>query len=79
MTPSASFRVALVQMVSTPSVAENLDAAEKLVARAAGRGAKLVALPEYFCILGLRDTDKVAVKEKEGAGPIQEFLSGTAK
>jgi nitrilase len=79
VTPSAPFRVALVQMVSTPSVAENLDAAEKLVARAARQGAKLVALPEYFCILGLRDTDKVAVKEKEGAGPIQEFLSGTAK
>jgi nitrilase len=79
VTPSAPFRVALVQMVSTPSVAENLHAAEKLVARAAGRGAKLVALPEYFCILGLRDTDKVAAKENEGAGPIQEFLSGTAK
>lgn len=79
MTPSAPFRVALVQMVSTPSVAENLDAAGKLIARAAGEGAKLVALPEYFCILGLRDTDKVAVKEKEGAGPIQDFLSGTAK
>jgi nitrilase len=66
-------------MVSTPSVAENLDAVGKLVARAAGEGAKLVALPEYFCIMGLRDTDKVAVKEKEGAGPIQEFLSGAAK
>jgi nitrilase len=66
-------------MVSTPSVAENLDAAGKLIARAAGEGAKLVALPEYFCILGLRDTDKVAVKEKEGAGPIQDFLAGTAK
>jgi predicted amidohydrolase len=79
MMPSTPFRAALVQMVSTPSVAENLDAAEKLIAQAAAQGAKLVALPEYFCILGLRDTDKVAVKEKDGAGPIQEFLAASAK
>lgn len=79
MTTSALFRVALVQMVSTPNVAENLDAARTLIARAAAQGAKLVALPEYFCILGLRDTDKVAVKEKDGAGPIQEFLAATAR
>ena len=79
MTARAPFRVGLVQMVSTPSVAENLDAAGKLVAQAAGQGAKLVALPEYFCILGARDTDKVAARERDGSGPIQEFLSGTAK
>jgi nitrilase len=66
-------------MVSAPSVAENLAAAGKLIARAAEQGAKLVALPEYFCILGMRDTDKVAAKEKEGAGPIQEFLSASAR
>src|SRR5947208_15917213 len=66
-------------MVSTPRVGENLSVAAKLVARAAGRGAKLVVLPEYFCILGMRDTDKVAAKEKDGAGPIQEFLGETAR
>ena len=79
MTQSVSFRAAAVQMVSTPKVAENLKVAGKLVADAAGKGAKLVVLPEYFCILGLRDTDKVAAKEKDGAGPIQEFLSATAR
>src|SRR5258708_5113282 len=79
MTASAGFKVAVVQMVSTPRVEENLAAAAKLVARAAKQGAKLIALPEYFCILGMRDTDKVAAREKDGAGPIQEFLSGTAK
>ena len=79
MTPGAPFRVALVQMVSTPNVAENLDAAEKLIAQAAAQGAKLVALPEYFCILGVRDTDKVAAKEQDGAGPIQEFLAASAR
>jgi len=74
-----AFKVAVVQMVSTPAVEENLAAAAKLVGEAAERGARLVALPEYFCILGIRDTDKVAAREKDGAGPIQEFLSGTAK
>src|SRR5260221_9897019 len=66
-------------MVSTPKVEENLASAAKLVGEAAGQGARLVALPEYFCILGMRDTEKVAAREKDGAGPIQEFLSGTAK
>jgi deaminated glutathione amidase len=79
VTPGASFRVGLVQMVSTPRAAENLDAAAKLIAQAAAQGAKLVALPEYFCILGLRDTDKVAAREKDGAGPIQEFLAASAR
>ncbi len=42
-------------------------------------GAKLVVLPEYFAIMGLKDTDKVAVREQDGSGPIQDFLSTTAK
>jgi deaminated glutathione amidase len=75
----APFRVGLVQMVSTPSVPENLSSAAKLVAEAAGLGAKLVVLPEYFCILGMRDTDKVAAREENGAGPIQDFLAEAAK
>jgi deaminated glutathione amidase len=36
-------------------------------------------LPEYFCILGQRDTDKVAVRETLGSGPIQDFLAGAAR
>ena len=79
MSTNAQFRVGLIQMVSTPAVAENLESAAKLIAQAAAQGAKLVALPEYFCILGLRDTDKVAAKEKDGVGPIQEFLGASAK
>jgi predicted amidohydrolase len=74
----APFKIAAVQMVSTPNVEENLAAAGELVAQAAGQGAKLVALPEYFCILGMRQGDKVAAREKDGAGPIQEFLAAAA-
>ena len=77
MTGSA-FKAAVVQMVSTPKVEENLDAAAGLIAQAAEQGAKLVALPEYFCILGMRDRDKVAAREKDGAGPIQDFLAASA-
>ena len=72
-------RVAAVQMVSGPSVAGNLEEAGRLIAVAAARGAQLVALPEYFAILGLKDTDKVDVREAEGDGPIQAFLSNAAR
>ncbi len=72
------FKVAAVQMVSEPEVQANLAVAGELIARAAGEGAKLVALPEYFCILGLRDRDKVNVREDYGHGPIQDFLAEAA-
>ncbi len=72
------FRVAAVQMVSEPEVQANLAVAGELIARAAGEGAQLVALPEYFCILGQRDRDKVLVREEYGHGPIQDFLAATA-
>ena len=76
------FKVAAIQMVSTPVVAENLASAAELVARAAAQGAELVALPEYFCILGRTETDKIEVRERFesgcNAGPIQEWLAATA-
>jgi nitrilase len=72
-------RVAAIQMVSAPEVAPNLAAAGRLVAAAAAAGARLVALPEYFCILGRHETDKVKAREPDGAGPIQGFLAETAR
>ncbi|HEX2650850.1 MAG TPA: carbon-nitrogen hydrolase family protein [Burkholderiales bacterium] len=78
MTPQPT-RVAAIQMVSAPEVAPNLEAAGRLVAEAAHAGAKLVALPEYFCILGRHETDKVKAGEAEGAGPIQDFLAEAAR
>jgi nitrilase len=73
------FRIAAIQMASGPNVEGNLHEAGRLVAMAAELGAKLVALPEHFAIMGMRDRDKVAVREAEGKGPIQQFLSDTAK
>ena len=72
-----SIRVAAVQMVSKPDVAANLRDAAALIGEAADQGARLVALPEYFCLMG-RETDKVAAKEADGSGPIQDFLAETA-
>jgi nitrilase len=72
-------RVAAVQMVSTPRVEENLQIAGRLVSEAVAQGADLVALPEYFPIMGLSDGDKVKVREADGCGPIQDFLAETAR
>jgi nitrilase len=73
------FRLAAVQMVSAPEVAPNLQAAERLVGAAAAAGARLVALPENFYIIGRHEGDKVKVKEKDGCGAIQDFLSRLSK
>ncbi|HWA13371.1 MAG TPA: carbon-nitrogen hydrolase family protein [Burkholderiales bacterium] len=73
------FRIAGVQMASGPNVPANLNEAGRLIEMAAAQGAKLVALPEYFAIMGMRPTDKVKVREKEGEGPIQDFLAETAR
>ena len=72
-------KIAALQTVSTPDVARNLDAAARLIAVAAGAGAALVALPEYFCLMGQRDTDKLGVAETPGRGPIQDFLAAQAR
>lgn len=71
-------KVAAVQMVSAPEVATNLEAAARLIAEAAAAGARLVALPENFYLIGRHEADKVKVREADGKGPIQDFLAGAA-
>ncbi|HJV07806.1 MAG TPA: carbon-nitrogen hydrolase family protein [Chromobacteriaceae bacterium] len=73
------FIAAAVQMVSGTQVSANLDKAAKLVAEAAQQGAKLVVLPEYFCLMGQHDQDKVACREEYGHGPIQQALAELAR
>jgi nitrilase len=72
-------RVAAVQMVSTPDVNDNLATARRLVAEAAAAGATLVTLPEYWPVMGMRDTDKVRYAEPEGSGPIQDCMAQLAR
>ncbi|MDO9054861.1 MAG: carbon-nitrogen hydrolase family protein [Gallionella sp.] len=75
----STFKVAAIQMASGPNVAGNLSEARRLIANAAGQGARLVVLPEFFAIMGMSEQDKVAVREQPGSGPIQDFLSETAR
>ena len=72
-------RVAAVQMVSSASLPANLEAAERLVGAAAGEGARIVALPENFYLIGGHEGDKVKLRERDGAGPIQDFLAAAAR
>lgn len=72
-------KVAAVQMVSTPRVEDNLASAGRLLAQAAAEGCELAVLPEYFCLMGRQDTDKLAVREAAGEGPIQAFLASAAR
>lgn len=72
-------KLATVQMVSGAAVAPNLERARRLLQQAAASGAEVALLPEYFCLLGHRDTDKLAASEAFGSGPIQQFLSDAAR
>jgi nitrilase len=67
--------MASIQMVSTPSLNENLETAARLIKAATDSGAQIAVLPEYFCLMGLKDTDKVNAREVAGSGPIQERLA----
>ncbi len=71
-------KIAAVQMISGPDVVPNLATAARLVAEAAAGGARLVALPEYFPFIGASDEARLAARETEGCGPIQDFLAETA-
>jgi nitrilase len=66
-------------MISGPDVAPNLATAGRLIAEAAASGAQLVALPEYFPLIGASDVDRLAARESEGSGPIQDFLAAAAR
>ena len=72
-------KIAAIQMISGPDVAPNLATAGRLIADAAAAGAQLVALPEYFPLIGASDGDRLAARERDGSGPIQDFLAGTAR
>ena len=72
-------KVAAIQMVSGTRIDDNLRDAHALLLRAAQAGAELAVLPEYFCVMGQRDTDKLALQELLGKGPIQDWLAATAR
>jgi predicted amidohydrolase len=72
-------KVAALQMVSGLTLEGNLLAARALLEQASQAGCELAVLPEYFCLLGRKDTDKLALREQQGEGPIQRLLSASAR
>ena len=68
-------KIAAVQMASGPNVNANLTEAGRLIAMAADAGARMVVLPENFAIMGMSEIDKVNIREQDGQGLIQDFLS----
>ena len=72
-------KVAAIQMVSGVSLQANLDSARGLLAQAAQGGAQLAVLPEYFCLMGHQDRDKLSARESFGDGAVQRFLAQAAR
>jgi predicted amidohydrolase len=72
-------KVAAIQMVSGQNADANLSQALQLIEQAAHAGAELVGLPEYFCLIGQHDSDKLAIQEPIGHGPMQDALRQAAK
>ena len=77
-------RVAAIQMVSTPTIEQNLFAAARLISQAAEKGAELIVLPEVFATLeGLSPLAEVGEIAHPaipalGATPLQDFLASQA-
>lgn len=65
-------------MVSGPSVADNLESAERLIVQAAAQQAELVLLPENFAYFGGKKTLQLGRDESSPEGPIRQFLSRQA-
>jgi len=72
-------KIAALQMESSSRVAVNLVQAQKLLDEAARAGAELAVLPEYFCLMGQHEQDKLAIAEEFGHGPLQQFLADAAR
>ncbi len=72
-------KMAALQMVSGTDLSANLATARRLLEQAAHLGAELAVLPEYFCLMGQRDADKLTLAEQPGHGPIQAMLGQAAR
>ncbi len=58
-----NIRAAAVQMISSTDPDANIDTMKCLVRQAAEQGADWVLLPEYWPLMGCKDTDKLAFAE----------------
>lgn len=76
--PSPKQRVAAAQMATGPNLTANLLEADRLVREAADAGAGLVVLPENFAFMGKQDREVLGLRERDGEGQLQAFLSEVA-
>lgn len=82
-------KVAALQMVSCAQRDENLSQAQRLLTLAAEQDAELAVLPEYFCMMGHADADKLHIQEPfvpqplniqdPARAPIQTFMATAAR
>lgn len=71
--------VAAIQMCSSQNIDDNLNVARQLIQEAVLKKAQLIVLPENFAFMGLKNEDRLKIKEELGKGKIQDFLSHMAK
>jgi nitrilase len=76
---SAVTLVAALQMTSTAEVEANVAEATRLIAEAAGAGARLAVLPENFALMAGSRDQLLAAGESFGAGPIQDAMADAAR
>ena len=73
-----TLRIAAIQMNSGEDVTANLTRARRALRSAAADGAALAVLPENFARMGRKESDRLAIIEDDGAGPLQDFLAAEA-
>ena len=71
-TAMQNIRAAAVQMISSTDPNANIDTMKRLVRQAAEQGADWVLLPEYWSLMGRKDTDKLAFAEPLVGGGFNE-------
>jgi predicted amidohydrolase len=77
-----SVRVAAAQLTSRGDLSANLALCSELAAQAAGRGVRLLCLPECFAFLGRHEVDKRAIAEvidDAAPGHVLGWAKATAK
>lgn len=74
-----SMKVAAIQMISSADMTHNIARAAQLLQDAKQRGAELILMPEYWPLMGMQDTDKIAAAEANGTGKMQSFMAEQAK
>ena len=67
-----NIRAAAVQMISSTDPDANINTMKRLVRQAAEQGADWVLLPEYWPLMGRKDTDKLAFSEPLVGGNFSE-------